>query len=410
MSVNTSGSGAGGDGRGEKGDGDGWTTVTKKAKLNRNRNKGSDAESEESSSKTFRIVKDGQQEIVKCFRNGKRAFYGKDGNKYCCICSTNRDHYGATCPGFFCHKCHEYGHWAKGCTTKLKCSFCGDAEHSVDECPRGGRSFSMATKRPSTETASSGPAKRVSATAVAPPAAVGSGISYSSALSRKPIQTTGESIGSFLDLFKGYDTQDFDGQLARLDSQEQEVRQRFEEKMAALEAKRREVLRNKRNANKLSSLLAQLKEVQADMVDGSDEESTLQVDSTGTVVEVKGERVIVNVGSSEGRSSSTAPSSTAVGVTTGFVAIDAVSVDGIGSLGESSTVPGRATVGDATGPEAMDTGGVSRTRSLDNGDRRLGAAIGGDFGSTNVISRTRSNSDSELELISKNPLNWYDDE
>ena len=159
----------------------------------------------------------------------------------------------------------------------------------------------MATKRPSTETASSGPAKRVSATAVAPPAAVGSGISYSSALSRKPIQTTGESIGSFLDQFKGYDTQDFDGQLARLDSQEQEVRQRFEEKMAALEAKRREVLRNKRNANKLSSLLAQLKEVQADMVDGSDEESTLQVDSTGTVVEVKGERVIVNVGSSEGR-------------------------------------------------------------------------------------------------------------
>ena len=142
--------------------------------------------------------------------------------------------------------------------------------------------------------------------------------------------------------------------------------------MAALEAKRREVLRNKRNANKLSSLLAQLKEVQADMVDGSDEESTLQVDSTGTVVEVKGERVIVNVGSSEGRSSSTAPSSTAVGVTTGSVAIDAVGVDGTGSLGESSTVPGRATVGDATGPEAMDTGGVSRTRSLDNGDRRLG--------------------------------------
>ena len=56
--------------------------------------------------------------------------------------------------------------------------FCGDTEHSVEECLRGGRSFSMTTKCPSTETASSGPVKRVSATAVAPPAAVDSVISY----------------------------------------------------------------------------------------------------------------------------------------------------------------------------------------------------------------------------------------
>ena len=120
MSVNTSDSGAGSD-KGEKGDGNGsnnWITVTKKAKLNRNKHKGSDAESEESSNKAFHIVKDGQQEIAKCFRDGKRAFYRKDGNKYCCICRTNRDHYGATCPAFFRHKCHEYGHWAKTCTTK----------------------------------------------------------------------------------------------------------------------------------------------------------------------------------------------------------------------------------------------------------------------------------------------------
>ena len=37
------------------------------------KNQGSDAESEKSSSKTFRIVKNGQQEIVKCFRDRKRA-------------------------------------------------------------------------------------------------------------------------------------------------------------------------------------------------------------------------------------------------------------------------------------------------------------------------------------------------
>ena len=65
---------------------------------------------------------------------------------------------------------------------------------------------------------------------------------------------------------------------------------------------------------------------------------------------------------------------------------------------QERAVPGRATVGDATGSVVMDTGCVGRTRSLDVGDKRFEAAIGGDIGSANVISRTRSNSDSELEL------------
>ena len=50
-------------------------TVTKNAKSNKN--KDSDAESEKSSIKTFRIVKDGQQEVGKWFKDGKRALCGK---------------------------------------------------------------------------------------------------------------------------------------------------------------------------------------------------------------------------------------------------------------------------------------------------------------------------------------------
>lgn len=49
---------------------------------------------------------------------------------------------------------------------------------------KGGKSFSMATKCSSTEAALSRLPKRVSATAVASPATAGSGMSYSSALSR----------------------------------------------------------------------------------------------------------------------------------------------------------------------------------------------------------------------------------
>ena len=50
-------------------------TVTKNTKSNKN--KDSDADSEKSSIKTFRIVKDGQQEVGKLFRDGKRALCGK---------------------------------------------------------------------------------------------------------------------------------------------------------------------------------------------------------------------------------------------------------------------------------------------------------------------------------------------
>ena len=62
--------------------------------------------------------------------------------------------------------------------------------------------------------------------------------------------------------------------------------------MEELETRRREILRNKRNADKLSSLLAQLKEVQDDMMGGSDEEFAPQVEAVAT--SVKSEKDSVN--------------------------------------------------------------------------------------------------------------------
>ena len=96
-------------------------------------------------------------------------------------------------------------------------------------------------------------AQRVSITAVAIPAAVcdSSSLSYSRTMFKQPIKTTSKSIGSILDLFKGYNAQNFDGLLASFCAEEQEARHRFKENMADLEAKRSEVLQNKKNINQL---------------------------------------------------------------------------------------------------------------------------------------------------------------
>ena len=432
MSHVTEGSG-GRDGAGESDGGrDTWTTVTskKRAKYKPTKNRASDSESEDPLVKTFRITKDGKSITVTSIKDGKRVLYGKEGNKYCCICRAERDHLGASCPGFFCHKCHEYGHWAKVCTTKLKCSFCGDAEHSVEDCPKGGKSFSMATKRPSTDAAPAGPPKRVSAAAVAPPASVaGVGMSYSRALSRKSGETTGQSIGCFLDKFKGYGKQDFEAQLARLEKEAQDERARHERRMAELETRRREVLRNKRNADKLSSLLAQLKEVQDDMMGSSDEEFTPHVEAVES--SVKSEKDSVD------GSSSAVPCSAIVGGTTGSVATDIVGVSGTGSLDtldisisdgrSSSVVPTNTIVGGGTGSAATDIVGVSGTRSYAignaignaSGNKRLETAVSGDAsdaalgGRSNVITRdirefrNRAGSDSELEIRNLNAeMDW----
>ena len=105
---------------------------------------------------------------------------------------------------------------------------------------------------------------RVSTTAVARPVAVGNrSISYSMCPSKQQVTTTGSSIGSIVDLFNGYNTQDFDDQLATVNAEEQVARKRFEENIIALEAKHRVSLQNKKNANKLFSLPENLNEARA---------------------------------------------------------------------------------------------------------------------------------------------------
>ena len=84
---------------------------------------------------------------------------------------------------------------------------------------------------------------------------------------------------------------------------------------------------NNSNANKLSSLLTQLKKIQVDMVDEWNKEKTSQVGKIGTSIKAKEEQVVVNVDSNECGSSGTVPSSTAVGDTTGSVSFDTVVLD-----------------------------------------------------------------------------------
>ncbi|KAF6018740.1 hypothetical protein EB796_022939 [Bugula neritina] len=57
------------------------------------------------------------------------------------LCRAKRDHIAAQCPGHFCHKCHEHGHWARDCPRNTQCRWCHSNEHQVEECPLGGRTF-----------------------------------------------------------------------------------------------------------------------------------------------------------------------------------------------------------------------------------------------------------------------------
>ena len=153
--------------------------------------------------------------------------------------------------------------------------------------------------------------------------------------------------------------------------------------MAELETRRREVLRNKRNVDRLSSLLAQLKEVQDDMMGGSDEEVASQVEAVAN--SVKSEKDSVD------RSSSVVPCSTIVGGTTGFVVtkilcvrstrpLDALEIS-MSDGRSSSVIPINTIVG------------VRGTRLYEIGDKSLETAVGGDAsdavlgGGSNVTTR-----------------------
>ena len=99
-----------------------------------------------------------------------------------------------------------------------------------------------------------------------------SGFSYAIWLACSPVETTTcMAIGLFVNSFKGYGNQDFESQLRRVDDQLEEERRWFEKRIVDLAAKRKDLVKNQKNAVKLSNLLAQLKEVQQDLDDSSDE-------------------------------------------------------------------------------------------------------------------------------------------
>ena len=90
---------------------------------------------------------------------------------------------------------------------------------------------------------------------------------------------------------KGYGNRNFESQLKRLDDQVEEERRRFERRMAEFAAKRKDIIRNQRNAVKLTNFLAQLKEVQQDLDDSSDEMNESAPPSSSTVLSINVETV-----------------------------------------------------------------------------------------------------------------------
>jgi hypothetical protein len=98
--------------------------------------------------------------------------------------------------------------------------------------------------------------------------------------------SAGAAIGSFLSSFRDFGKQDFGAQLSQIQSEELEERRRHQERMASLAARRKEVLKNQRNASKLQSLLAQLKEVQEDMDSSDSEGATPATSEVGKPAEV----------------------------------------------------------------------------------------------------------------------------
>ena len=101
--------------------------------------------------------------------------------------------------------------------------------------------------------------------------------------------------------------------MARLEKEAHDKRARHKRTMAEQEMGRREILRNKKNNNRLFNLLAELKEVRDDMINGSDEEVAPQAEVVATSVKSEGDSV-------DGLSSAV-PCSAIVGGMTGSVVL-----------------------------------------------------------------------------------------
>ena len=197
---------------------------------------------------------------------------------------------------------HHHGHWAKDCPEKQKCDWCGSAEHPFEECPKSGKSFSGETKRSSAAAPLMITLRRSGTAAPKANAANSrsSGFSYAIWFACSPVETTTcMAIGLFVNSFKGYGNQDFESQLRRVDDQLEEERRWFEKRIVDLAAKRKDLVKNQKNAVKLSNLLAQLKEVQQDLDDSSHEmaqstPSSFTVSSSNVKIEIKTENAGVD--------------------------------------------------------------------------------------------------------------------
>ena len=70
----------------------------------------------------------------------KVKIYGNTGKVFCCLCNCKRDHAAKQCPGNFCFRCKQKGHWRLACTAPY-CTWCNEIGHKFKDCVAGGSQF-----------------------------------------------------------------------------------------------------------------------------------------------------------------------------------------------------------------------------------------------------------------------------